>query len=895
MKKIFFALMVFSLLLAAVSCGETPGTSDGSQTDDILASDTGSDTSRTDPADTDSVIEPGESTEKVEVVDPVKPSKLTIGQKDYEQLLVYNEFPENGYTARFVQSARIFMNLDASVIDEDMANLVITNDVAAFSSDAEWAVAVKDGKIYIAGASRYAIDVAYVKFQDIISDMKGKYTFSEKVLAQGKLPAKDDYLETEQLVIYPEFDSRVNRIYDYKVTVSQRNLTAEIPVYNHSMEYALTSRSVGGDIFRRFAHFAFSGDMVRVDIRVGSDFNFYSILPTAKDFDTEYNNGVITVYLEEPEYFAVRLDGNDATILSVFSDYPEYPLDIPEKNDKNVHYIEDWYETENGIWEITKSDTTVYIAPGAVVNARIKFNGKNFKNSRVIGRGAIIDPFGNLNKTDIRQGGTEGAGTKMVSFAGDNWVYDGPVCIDARCFNIIMSGNNGVVRNYKAVASMMNTDGITIGGKNHLVERCFMYVGDNGLVISGASDTVFRNITIGTTCAALFPQMDNVGILLEDIYVFRTNDGVLNNTYNGDGTKARRADITVKNLYCEDCLNLPQFFRGENIGTLDKVYNFINVSLPSICGTSDAHDSWKPNTNRLVQMKNTDTKLFTEIYTLNFTNLYINGTAIKARADVYMEDKWKNTYTFANDGKFKAGLCKSYEADHHAQDKVYIGGYQVHFDADIVRVADTLYLPADEILRALFSTAKPTTVKIGNVSYVTLEALKAANVIEDFNEAQTGIYLVPIQNGQNLLFPEEGEVSRYSEISCYQVELVVEKEDDNPVYYMHNYRNRNTGGISRFIHNEIKTYGQGTYEFSFKMKGSGEGIVNMLIMHDTIMQSTRTNKELNVDDEWMTYTVKLDITADIVMCESYFIAIQGTNKAPLDYFAIKDFSLVKKS
>ena len=132
MKKIFFALMVFSLLLAAVSCGEAPGTSDGAQTDDILASDTGSDTSRTDPADTDSVIEPGESTEKVEVVDPVKPSKLTIGQKDYEQLLVYNEFPENGYTARFVQSARIFMNLDASVIDEDMANVVITNDLAAF-------------------------------------------------------------------------------------------------------------------------------------------------------------------------------------------------------------------------------------------------------------------------------------------------------------------------------------------------------------------------------------------------------------------------------------------------------------------------------------------------------------------------------------------------------------------------------------------------------------------------------------------------------------------------------------------------------------------------------------------------------------------------------------------
>ena len=895
MKKILLTLMIFAVLLAAVSCGVGSDKKDGVQTDGQGVQTDNTDTDPVDPVDTGAVTSPEDTTEKIEDVEVVDPDAFKIGKIGYDKLLVYNTKPENGYGTKLVQTAQLFMRVDAEETDESNANLIITDNVASIAPDSEWAVAAKDGKIYIAGASRYAVDVAYVKFQDVIADMKGKYNFPEKVFGSGKLPSKEKYLETEQLVIYPELDGRVNRIYDYKVTVNQRGLSAEIPVYNHSMEYALMSRSVGGDNFRRFAYFAFSGENTRIDIRVGTDFDSYSVLPSAKDFDTEYNDGVISVYLDEPDYFAIRLDGNDATILSVLSDYPEYPLEVPEKGDKNVYYIDSWYETENGIWEITESDKTVYIAPGAVVNARIKFSGKGFKNCRVIGRGAILDPFGNLYKTDIRVGGTEGAGTKMVSFTGDNWVYDGPVCIDARCFNITMGGNNGIVRNYKALASMMNTDGITIGGKNHLVERCYMYVGDNGLVISDARDTVFRNVTIGTTCAAIFPQGSNMRVTLEDTYIFRTNDGVLNNFYNGDGKTQRTNDITMKNLYCDDCVNLPHFFRGEQMGTLDKVFNFINVSLPAICGSSDAHNSWKPNTNKLVTMKNDEGKLFTENYTLNFTNLYINGTAVKGKADVTINDKWKNTYTFTNDGKFKAGRCVLYDAESVAKDKVFVGGLQIFHKNDAVHLDDETYLSAQETLSFFSSNAKVETVEIEGIEYVSLAELRAKGVIEDYNVNKTGIYLTPFDNGQNLLFGEKGEISRYSELNCYQVDMVVEMEGDNPVFYMHNYKNRNTGGISRFIHEEIKMYGQGTYEFSFKMKGSGEGTVSLSMAHDTITEYKKTSKELEVGGEWKTYSVTLDISADIVMCESYFISILGTSQKPLNYFAIKDFSLVKIS
>lgn len=892
MKKILLFLVLITVILSIFSCGKNQTSKNENTPGDLSDTDTHSVPSGTDEGDTSDST--ADTAEEIEIITPAEPSNLTVGEKTYDQLLVYNANPDNGYTEKFIQLAELFMSIGVAEVTLEEANLVITDDISSVSADDEWAVAAKNGKIYIAGTTRYAIDVAYVEFQDIISDMKGKYVFEEKVLAKGKLPSKEDFLETEQLVIYPEFDSRVNRIYDYKVTVSQRNLSAEIPVYNHSMEYALTSRSVGGDVFRRFAHFAFSGEMTRIDIRVGTDFDYYSILPTAKDFDTEYNDGVITVYLDEPDYFAIRLDGNDATILSVFADYPEYPLEVPDKGDENVYYIDDWYETENGIWLLSTPDTTIYIAPGAVVNARIKFE-KGSTNAKVIGRGAIIDPYGNLNKTDIRIGGTEGAGYKMVIFSSDNWLYDGPVCIDARCFNILMSGSNGVIRNYKAVSSMMNTDGITIGGKNHLVEHCFMYVGDNGLVISNATNTVFRDITIGTTCAAIFPQLTNTGILLEDIYIFRSNDGILNNFYNNDNTTARKAEITIKNLDCVDCINLPHFFRGEKVGELDKVYNFINVSLPSICGSSDPHNSWMTNTKRLVLMKNTDGTLFTQNYTLNFTNLYIDGSAVKSKEDILIEDKWENTYTFNNDGTYKPGFCKTYEANSTADDKVYLGSYQVYFDADIVREAGTVYLPADEVLHMLLVDSKPATVKIGDISYVSLDALEAASAIEGYAVTSSGIYLIPVQNGQNLLFPEEGEVSHFSEINCYQVDLVLEFEDGNPVYYMHNYKNRNTGGISRFIHNELKMYGQGKYEFTFKIKGSGDGTVNIATMYDTTMSSTKKTSSLSVSEDWDSYTVTIDATSDIISCESFFISITGTSDAPLDYFVIKDFRLTKVS
>ena len=155
---------------------------------------------------------------------------------------------------------------------------------------------------------------------------------------------REEFFSRDQLVIYPELPEQIHRNYDYKVTVTQGTETHPIPVYNHVMEYEVSDRSIGGDLYRRFSQFAFSGKQVRIDIKVNRDFEYYSVFPSAKNFKTEYNGGTISVYLDKPDYFGIRLDDDDNSILSVFADLPEFPGDIPSKTDKNVIFIEGWHE-----------------------------------------------------------------------------------------------------------------------------------------------------------------------------------------------------------------------------------------------------------------------------------------------------------------------------------------------------------------------------------------------------------------------------------------------------------------------------------------------------------------------------------------------------------------------
>ena len=68
------------------------------------------------------------------------------------------------------------------------------------------------------------------------------------------------------IVVYPEYDARIERDYAYAVRVSQGAAKKRLVVYNHCEKSILERRTHGGDVNRRFCEFAFDGGPVRVDV-----------------------------------------------------------------------------------------------------------------------------------------------------------------------------------------------------------------------------------------------------------------------------------------------------------------------------------------------------------------------------------------------------------------------------------------------------------------------------------------------------------------------------------------------------------------------------------------------------------------------------------------------------
>ena len=73
------------------------------------------------------------------------------------------------------------------------------------------------------------------------------------------------------IVAYPEYPKEVERDYAYAVRVSQGAERRRLVVYNHCEKSALTTRTRGGDVNRRFCEFAFDGGPVQVDVAVCED------------------------------------------------------------------------------------------------------------------------------------------------------------------------------------------------------------------------------------------------------------------------------------------------------------------------------------------------------------------------------------------------------------------------------------------------------------------------------------------------------------------------------------------------------------------------------------------------------------------------------------------------
>ncbi len=764
------------------------------------------------------------------------------------------------------------------VATPEAANLILDEKSTDKLAAGQWGVITEDGKVTIVGGgSNGRIQaMAYVadKFKMAENTIRFEVgTHSEKIVT------KEEYLSGSILDIYPEFSEKINRDYTYSVSVTQGAKTATIPVYDQTAAMPQTVNYDEADTERRFSTFAFCGERVRVDIKVKQDFTSYSVMPSEKNFEHSFDaqKGIISVYLDKPEYFLIRLDNKDSTVISVFADTPEFPYE-EYKYSSNTIFIKDWHETKSGYLDIALPNTVVYIAPGAVLNARLNVSGKG---SKVYGHGAILDPFSNIFKYDI----TTSKDNWIVRLEADNLIFDGPHILDARGFNIATNKNNAIIKNAKILSSVISSDGIGITSEREtgtLIEHCYVYCGDNAIVFS-AKDFICRDITIGTTCSAIYAQGSPVGTF-EDIHVFRSDapeGGLVRNLYNVNSNQ-QTMDIKINNLYGIDCPRLGKFFFGAKMGTKEKKFTFNNVYLT-------VTDPSKPYVG--VSHK-ADGELITGNYKLNIKNLSVNGNVISAWKSEYSEyasGSENNSVICTSESGFKPVEHDSNVVNYKAEHKVFVGTWQVMFENDVVLASDVFLLPYEQLKAELLTSADAQTVERDGVMYVRSDKLVEFGMASKVEIRDGALYIIP-NTPDNMFTPDNGEVSKYMESWASNSDLKAKREGDKEIYRISGSGNY---AIVRSVNEEIFKFGAGEYKLTFTLKAPSMGQVRVSNTLGVDNNAENAGATFIANTAAKTYVFKFKITDEQMTDEQMAIkfALSGTNK--IAYFEVSDISLTR--
>ena len=366
----------------------------------------------------------------------------------------------------------------------------------------------------------------------------------------------------DTIVLYPKYPEKIEQDYMYRVYVSQGGDKYEIPVYNsmrHSNNFVNESYGTDSENDRRFCQFSANPSVsnpVTVEVVVNTNFTKYSIIPSSKRIASTVSSNKITFKITEAGQYMFRLNDNNLTNLAIFADPVE--TDVPDKNASNVvvfdennkapnaigrkgtvyssntiFYVEDWQDVE--FFEL-QSGQQLYIAPGAVLNARVQIMN-NQNGIKIFGRGMLRD----FNDTRAYDASTELQEARQYYYlltVGSSW-YDRSqtantarnvtikdiLLFDAKGFNLVFLGAVGCTAdNIKEISNEISTDGISFWNCEDIsVTNSFLYVADNIFVIDNCENVTMDNLLVGSSIATFFPQSKLEGThKYTNINVFRS-------------------------------------------------------------------------------------------------------------------------------------------------------------------------------------------------------------------------------------------------------------------------------------------------------------------------------------------------------------------------------------
>ena len=231
------------------------------------------------------------------------------------------------------------------------------------------------------------------------------------------------------------------------------------------------------------ARFACSGS-VRLKIMAGAEIKKYVIRPKSRGIKAEVSGREMILTIPGPVKLYIEI--NDLPHLAVLADPPEVKPHV--KGDPGVIWYGPGVHNPGRIYLV--SNMTMYLAPGALVNADIF--GRNLENVTIEGRGTIQ---GKMEINNCRNFNVEGIFIRNTK----GWT------------NTLTNCSNSSFRNVKVFSyeAIYSVDGINpVSCRNVTIDDCFMRCRDDCVAIKSPdpklkTDSIFVSncVMVGWACS----------------------------------------------------------------------------------------------------------------------------------------------------------------------------------------------------------------------------------------------------------------------------------------------------------------------------------------------------------------------------------------------------------
>ena len=143
------------------------------------------------------------------------------------------------------------------------------------------------------------------------------------------------------------------------------------------------------------------------------------------------------------------------------------------------------------------------------------------------------------------------------------------------------------------------------------------------------------------------------------------------------------------------------------------------------------------------------------------------------------------------------------------------------FEFPVVKEGSDILLPFEQTQYELRTDKSASVVEKDGVKYVSANDLVSSGMAKEVKTEGNNLVITPNYNGENLILPDTGIQSQFTEMVAGHMEITAVKEGNTTVIHI----TRNTAsstvvGINCLINEAIKKYGTGNYRLTFDAKST---------------------------------------------------------------------------